>query len=167
MKVFNIIKKVILVLSFIFSGVAFVLGGIVLDQYDIAFSAALLSFVIVGFTGFFLISAKNQIASKVGLGISTGFMLVLFYLSIASIERSVSAIMGLVAVILYVIYFLVAFIGYLAIGGSGDNDPETDPKIKKLLGWKKLQEEGIITSEEFEEKRLEILNIKQKANDKK
>lgn len=94
-------------------------------------------------------------------------MLVLFYFSVAGIESSVSAIMGLVAVILYVIYFLVTLIGYLAIGGNGDNDPETDPKIKKLLGWKKLQEEGMITPEEFEEKRLEILNIKQKVNDKK
>ena len=166
MKIFNIITKVILVLAFVFAGVACVLGGITLETADVAFGTALMSYVIVAFVGFFLFCSKNQTARRIGLGLTTGFMVVLFYLSLAGIETSTGAIMGLVSVILYVIYFLVALIGLLAIGGEGDNDPETDPKIKKILGWKKLQEEGIISSEEFEEKRQEILCLK-KNNIKK
>lgn len=160
MKIFNIIKKVILVLAFVFTGVAFVLGGITLNQIDVTFSSALVAYVIIGFVGFFLMNAKNEIAKKVGLGITTGFMVILFYLSLVAISNSTAAIMGLVSVVLYVVYFLIALIGRIAIGSDNDNDPETDPKIKKILGWKKLQEEGIISAEEFEEKRQEILCLK-------
>ena len=166
MKVFNVIRKIVLVLSFVFAGVAFVLGAITLDQAAVAFSTALLGFILIGFVGFFLICSKNQIANRLGLGISTGFMVVLLYLSISALEASSSAILGLVAVILYALYFLVTLIGYLAMGDKGDNDPDNDPRVKKLLGWKNLKEKGIITLEEFEEKRQEILGIKKAANKK-
>ncbi len=163
MKIFNIIKQVILILSFVFAGLSFVLGGITLDPESVTFSVALISFMFFGFIGFFLFNSSNDVARKIGLGLTTGFMVVEFYFSVSSISATnTSAYIGLISVILYVVYFLVTFIGFIALGSNQTDDPETDPKIKKILGGKKLQENGIISAQEYKEKRQMILGIKPK-----
>ncbi|GEM_PF-4834752 len=167
MKIFYIIKKVILVLAFVLASFAFILGGITLASSDTAFSVAMISFILFGFIGFMLFDSKNDIARRIGLGLTTAFMLIQLYLAIMSIGTSTSAIFALVSVILYAVYFLIAFIGFIALGSQKTDDPETDPRVKKILGWKNLQKEGIISAEEFEAKRLEILGIKAKDQIKK
>ena len=167
MKILDIIKKIVLILSFVVCAVAFVFGAITLDQNDAVFSTGLISFIVLGMVGILLFFSKNEIAKKIGIGISTGVMLIQLYFAIGLIDSgSVAAILGLVSVVLYAIYFLIALIGTLALGNGSCEDPETDPRIKKILGWKKLQNEGIISAEEFEEKRQEILGFKSKNNKK-
>lgn len=167
MRIFNITKKTILILSFVFFGVAFFVGGVTLKSSDMAISTVLLSYVVGAFVGFFLSFSGNNVAKRIGYGLTTGTMLIELFISVSAIETdSVAAILGLVSVIFYVVYFLVALVGFLAIGGSEGDDPETDPKIKKITGWKKLLENGIISEEEFEAKRQAILGFKGK-NEKK
>lgn len=157
MKIFNIVKKIILILSFVFGIFSFVYSSFTLDGFDQTVSTLLISFIVLAFVGFFLFFAENKIAKKIGQGIVTGYMVILLYGSITYIEKSVAAIFGLTSAILYAIYYLVCLIGYLALGSEGDNNPNNDIRIKKILGWKELQNQGIITAEEFEAKREEIL----------
>ena len=162
MKVFNIVKKIILILSFVFGIISFIYGSITLDAFDQTFSTLLVSFVILACVGFFLFFIENKIARRIGQGIVTGYMAILLWGSITYIGKSVAPIFGLTSVILYAIYFLICLIGYLALGNEGDNNPNNDIRIKKILGWKELQNQGIITAEEFETKREEILYGKNK-----
>lgn len=168
MKIFNVVKKIILILSFVFGIISFIYGSISLDASDQTVSGLLISFVIFACIGFFLFFIENNIAKKIGQGIVTGYMVILLWVSIAYVRYSVAPIFGLTSVILYVIYFLICLIGYLALGNEGDNNPNNDLRIKKILDWKELQNQGIITAEEFEAKREEILygknkNIKKKS----
>lgn len=167
MKVFNVIKKIILFLSFVLLGVCFVLAGITLEPRDAAVSTGLLMFVIPAFVGFFLFGSENKTANKIGMGLTTAAMLIELFFSLTYLENCTAAIMGLCSVVLYVIYFIVVFVGYLAMGEKTNNDPEKDPRIVKILGWKKLKEEGIISEEEFEEKRVAILGLNKKKDDTK
>lgn len=166
MKVFNVIKKIILILSFVLLGVCFVFAGITLDSHDAALSTGLLMFIVPAFIGFFLFGSENKIANKIGMGLTTAAMLIELFLVLTSLNNSTAAIFGLFSVVLYAIYFIVVFVGYLAMGDKADNDPEKDPRITKILGWKKLKEEGIISEEEFEEKRVAILGLKKKDSNK-
>lgn len=166
MKVFNVIKKIILILSFVLLGVCFVLAGITLNSTDAAISTGLLMFVVPAFVGFFLFGSENKIANKIGMGLTTAAMLIELFFALTSLGNSTAAIFGLFSVVLYAIYFIVVFVGYLAMGDKADNDPEKDPRITKILGWKKLKEEGIISEEEFEEKRVAILGLKKKDGNK-
>ena len=166
MKIFNVIKKTILILSCVLLGVCFVLAGITLDPNDTAISTGLLMFVVPAFIGFFLFGSENKIANRIGMGLTTAAMLIQLFFALTKLENSTAAIIGLWSVVLYAIYFMVVFVGYLAMGDKADNDPEKDPRITKILGWKKLLEEGIISEEEFEEKRIAILGLKKK-DDKK
>ena len=166
MKVFNVIKKIILILSFVLLGVCFVLAGITLDSSDAAISNGLLMFVVPAFISFFLFGSENKIANKIGMGLTTAAMLIQLFFALTKLDNSTAAIIGLCSVILYAIYFIVVFVGYLAMGDKADNDPSKDPRISKILGWKKLKEEGIISEEEFEEKRIAILGLKKKDDNK-
>ena len=166
MKIFNVIKKTILILSCVLLCVCFVLGGITLDQNDAAISTGLLMFVVPAFIGFFLFSSENKIANRIGMGLTTAAMLIQLFFALTKLENSTAAIIGSCSVVLYAIYFIVVFVGYLAMGDKADNDPEKDPRIRKILGWRKLQKEGIISEEEFEEKRIAILGLKKKDDNK-
>lgn len=157
MKIFNIVKKIILILSFVFGIFSFIYSSFTLDSFDQNVSTLLVSFIVLACVGFFLFFTENKIAKKIGQGMVTGYMAILLFCSITYIDKSVATIFGLTSVILYAIYFLVCLIGYLALGGDGDNNPNNDIRIKKILGWKELQNQGIITAEEFEAKREEIL----------
>ena len=158
MKVFNIIRNILVVLSFVSAGVAFLIGGITLDPADVAFSSAALSFIVVVSVGFFLFFTTNNITKKIGLGLSTACMLGLAYYALKTLgEAPTSSIVSLVAVILYVLYFGVNLLGYLILGNNCENEPDKDPKIKAVLKWRKMVEEGIISKEEFEATRQEVL----------
>lgn len=162
MKIFNVVKKIILILSFAFGIISFIYGSITFDAIDQTFSGLLISFVIFACIGFFLFFIENNIAKKIGQGIVTGYMVILLWGSITYVGYSVAATFGLTSVILYAIYFLICLIGYLALGNEGDNNPNNDLRIKKILDWKELQNQGIITAEEFQAKREEILYGKNK-----
>lgn len=162
MKVYRIIERVVLILSFVFFGVACLLGAITLEMADVEISKQVLTIAMSGFAfvGFFLFNSKNEVAKKVGFGLTTGGMVYLASVSISSLEVSTVSVVGLVGIILFVIYLMLKLIEKII---SKDVDvvyPEQDKKIQAVLAWKKLLEEGIISKEEFEKKRVEILKLK-------
>lgn len=159
MKIFKIIKSIFLYLSFVLAGVTFVLGSITLNATDAAISATCINFVLLGFVGFFMFNAKNSIVKRIGVGLTTGFMVVILYASIAAIAYSAAAILGVAAVSVYALYFILLLIEYIAYNKSVENDPQKNPKIQKIIEWKKLLDEGIISKEEFEKQRQAILNL--------
>ena len=95
MKVFNVIKKNILILSFVLLGVCFVFAGITLDSNDAAISTGLLMFIVPAFIGFFLFGSENKIANKIGMGLTTAAMLIELFLVLTSLNNSTAAIFGL------------------------------------------------------------------------
>ena len=54
---------------------------------------------------------------------------------------------------MYGIYYLI-----LKLTTSEGVDPDMNSKIQLLLKWKDLEKQGIITEEEYLEKKAEILN---------
>lgn len=162
MKVYRIIEQVVLILSFVFFGLTCLLGAITLEMGDVYISKEVLTIAMSGFAfvGFFLFNNKNEVAKKVGFGLTTGGMIYLAYISISLLSDSTPSIIGLVGLILFVIYLMLKLIEKII---SKDVDvvyPEQDKKIQAVLAWKKLLEEGIISKEEFEKKRVEILKLK-------
>lgn len=162
MKVYRIIERVVLILSFVFFGLTCLLGAITLEMADVQISKEVLAIAMSGFAfvGFFLFNSKNEVAKKVGFGLTTGGMIYLAYNSISLLSDSTASVIGLVGIILFVIYLMLKLIEKII---SKDVDvvyPEQDKKIQAVLAWKKLLEEGIISKEEFEKKRVEILKLK-------
>lgn len=162
MKVYRIIERVILILSFVLFGTTCLIGAITLEMIEVAVSSVILPIALSGFTfvGFFLFNSKNEIAKRVGLGLTTGGMVFLASTAITYLETSTAAVIGLVSIILFVIYLMLKLIESIIAKDVDALSPEQDKKIQAVLEWKKLLEEGIISKEEFEKKRIEILKLK-------
>lgn len=154
-----------LLLCFLLFGVVCVLGGITLDETDLLLSSAVASSTVAafGFVGFFLFTCKNDIARKVGYGLTTGAMIILLVCILPLIGQSSSPIVvvGLISFVFFGIYLLLKLIEQFMNKDFGPmNSQETYSRIQVILEWKKLLDDGIITKEEFEQKRIETLKIK-------
>lgn len=134
--------------------------------------------------GAFLMFAKNDAARKVGNGLTvvafvTGLVCALITLltiseandevgsstAIPQYESGVSigAIFVIVAVVFLLLRYAFLLVDYLVNRNSaGAENPNEDIRIVRIREWKQLMEEGIITEEEYEEKRVQLLGLKPK-----
>lgn len=123
----------------------------------------LLIFLLVGA---FLRENKGPVASKVGEGFVLAAILsmfgaaapVLFFNEYAGL----TVILAFVAAILYAVDGIVRFIIFIVKivkPQAGQENPDDDARIQNVLKWKKLADDGIITKEEFEEKRVKLLGL--------
>lgn len=177
MKVLKILKTVFLACSAVLFIFSFVLCG-AMAAYPVAYPAeasyftilsALISVCVWALVGIFLLSATNGIAQKVGHGLTISAYSVGLTVSLFSIRFSSCAIITLVSVILLAFYYLCILIfAIIKRSFPTECEVEEDVRIKRIREWKKVMEEGIITPEEYEEKRCKILGIKtEQKNDKK
>lgn len=163
MKAYNIIKNSLLVLSVLFLAISGVAGGAIYNADSGVIATVVTGQIGLALVGLFLSYTQNDISKKIGYALLTASFVVCLIAFMYAKSSTASSLM-LVSVIIYALYYVVTFIGFLASRGKGTvDDPDNDPRIIKLKKWQSLKEEGLITAEEFEEKRQEILGIKKSA----
>lgn len=177
MKVYNIIKQAILILSVVLLAVSGIIGSaesvgtetVVEGTTPVSAVGAVVATLVVtwigcALIGLFLLYTKNDVARKLGYAFITTAFTVCMISLLAQTFKGTAIVLMLVAIVLYALYYIVWFVGSLAIKGRGGNveDPDDDPRIQKLKKWKALEQDGMITSAEFEEKRVEILGLTKK-----
>ncbi|MGM9873374.1 MAG: SHOCT domain-containing protein [Bacilli bacterium] len=180
MKVFKIIEKIFVWIATFLAILSIALSKFVDETagYSGIFTAYQ-SFFLLGsgvgimllLVGVLLRDLKNEVASKVGQGLTvTTFACLLGGALSVMNQGSLSAMLALAAGILffatYLLYGIIACVYFKKYKSSGSDDPDNDRDIQNILKWKKLVAEGIISEEEFEEKRRAILKIKEQTENK-
>lgn len=188
MKALKIIEKVLFILAVVFTAIGLVLvltfeGNNV--NVTIACVEKLFPFGFGGATTFLLLGAmlkynENKLASTVGKALVLITECVLFGIALyvtsndtaqASSESSSNGVATLLFIgsIIYFVSLGASLIIYvcLRVKPQKSNNPEDDPVISQVIMWKNLEERGIITKEEFEKKRVEILGLNNEQKDSK
>lgn len=167
-KAFKIVSTVMLIIAMVAFGVSIVLPGMIGDKSELAFfslimvNAGIVVFVMVGA---FLTMSKNNTANKVGHGLLIAGFIIGFADALMSIEEGCSCIVMVVAVgFLALHYIFELVVSILNKGSKTITNPDEDARIIQIKAWKQLMEEGIISAEEYEEKRIAILDIKPKTD---
>lgn len=183
-KVLNWISVVALWVSAALFAVSVILPSLSEEAIDASYSVVVLAsylIVILGIVGAVLIFAKNDTAKKIGhglyvaalvlsLGIALNFIGAESMSTVATDEEtvtSIAAVFVMIAAILAAVYYVLQLvILILGKGAKEGESPLTDTRIVRVKEWKQLMDEGIITKEEFEEKRVAILGLnKDKAKE--
>lgn len=168
MKTFKILRQIFQILAVAMFVLSIVMCGIDNTTENTAFLTTLTlygSVVIFAVVGAFLTSAPSDIARRIGHGLlipsfAVGLTVALLYLD------GTAAIVMLVAAILLALYYLWALvIRILQKNGSQVDSPYEDIRIVRVKEWKQIMEEGIISPEEYEEKRCQLLGLKSKNDD--
>lgn len=176
MKGLKLIEKVTFVAATILTVLALTLfsmidevmpvAGIVLPYFVSGVGLA----VVILLVGSVLHFVKHRPTSLVGDALVLSVNAVVFGVVLAALvsisgKVDISVIIALVGVIVYLASNLVRFIIFIVnkvnnVGGA--DDPEKDPAIQNVLKWKALKEDGIISEEEFETKRVKLLHLEKK-----
>ena len=186
MKVLKIIERVLFVLAIVVGGAAIGLSYMFdegaaqpVQGMATAFTAAFpigfgLALVIL-LVGALLVYAPNKVASFIGEGFVAAIMVLMFSFAIVFLGKEpvgFSALLALVAPLLYALAELLRFVAYIVklvvpSYAAESNNPDNDIRIQNVIKWKNLMEQGIITEEEYSEKRAEILKLRKEQNAKK
>lgn len=131
----------------------------------IALATSTVGLLVVGLT---LSFTKNDISKKIGLGfmlsgIGLNAVTAVNTLVVSGENTPYFIYVSLVGIILFAASFVFLAFAYVDKKSTSD-DPDQDPAIQKLIKWKKLLEEGVITQDEFTEKRNLLLGIKKDNN---
>lgn len=161
MKAYTIIKNALLILAVTILCLAGLLGSTSTESAGLAASVIVVAIIPNAVLGLFLVYTKNDISKKIGYALLTAAF-VLGLIECVPLDSHISVILVLVSVALYAVYFIVWGVALLATRGRTNTDPDADPKITLLKKWKELLDEGMISKEEYEEKRIAILGLKKK-----
>lgn len=186
MKIFKIVSSITLIASVVLYALGILLTGVITEVESEAFfilieaNILILAFAIVGV---FLMFAKNDAARKLGNGLTVVGMFVGAVLSLGyiialdeaaeeiaesavetEINTPIGAILIIIAAIVLLLHYALILVDYLLNKTDGTN-PSNDKKIARIREWKQLKDEGFITEEEYEEKRVMILGIEPKADE--
>lgn len=189
-KILTIVSKVVLALAVVAFALSMIIPGITKDTLDASYFLlvfANISVIICATVGSILTSANSDTARRIGHGMLiaafvAGLSIALMFIgkeegsatlspfaAAADAEEktvsSTSAILMIVASALLAVYYIFQFVVLILNKASKEaGSPYEDSKIIRVKEWKQLLDEGIITKEEYEEKRVAILGIKQKAD---
>lgn len=166
MKVIKVLSRIMQIAAAVMFTASVVLCAITNDGADIIFMNLILSqagLVLCAVVGAFLSFSNNEIAKKVGYGMSLTAYIIGLTLSLINLDNSAGAIVMLIAAIFIALHYVFKLVAFLMNRGSAEIiSPNEDIRIIRIKEWKQILEAGIITSEEFEEKREQILGIKNK-----
>ncbi len=165
MKVFKILKTVFQSAAAGLFLLSVVLCGVMAEEPAEAAYFTMISAIIGvcawALVGIFLISAANGTAQKIGHGLTVSAYAVGLTVALLNIEFSTCAVIMLIAVIMLALYYLCTLVmEIMKRSFPCEEDPNEDVRIVRIREWKKIMEEGIISAEEYEKKRCEILGIK-------
>lgn len=165
MKAFKIVKLIMQICS-----LALFLASLLVCSIDVeargnaTFMTMMASFIGV-FTlasvGVFLLNAPANTPQLVGHGLTVSSYTIGLTAAVLYLDNSTAAIVMLVAVILLALYYLFALIvRIMQKSCSHAESPNDDIRIVRVKEWKQIMEEGIISPEEYEAKRCQLLGIK-------
>lgn len=173
-KSFVLVSTIVFALSFFLpafittSTFHFVLTGVGATSYFI------LIIPIIAIVGLFLIIWYKKL-KMVGYALVLGSIVSIFALLLATflnytysgsvIGIGVGFIFVIVSFVLFLIACLFAWVAYL-LNGEYQNTLDLDSKIEKVKSYKELEKDGIITKEEYEAKKIEILGLKKEKTTK-
>ena len=176
MKKFRLVSNIMTIVAISLFMLSIVLSAISTSLMDAALLALIevnLILIACAGIGVFLMFAKNETARKLGNGMTVvGFLtgLVCALGIVAAIgeedDISIGAIVLIVSFVVFVLHYAFLLVDYLLNRNSANLDPNDDIRIVRVREWKALLEEGIISEEEYEEKRIQLLGIKSKDNKK-
>lgn len=175
-KVFKILSKTLLVIAVALFAASFIIPGLSDNQSDqtylllIVANACILVFAV---TGAILIESGNDTVRRIGHGLTVSSFLLGLTFAIPNLSsqvtidstiynvKSTAAIIMIVAnAILVLSYLFRLIILILNKNGVAEADsPSEDSRVLRIREWKQILDEGIITEEEFEEKRCKILGL--------
>jgi len=125
--------------------------------------------LVVLLVGAFLRENKGPVASKVGEGFVLAAVLMMFGVAAPVLffteTAGLTIVLAFVAAILYAVDAIIRFIIFIVKivrPELAENNPDVDERIQNVLKWKQLADDGIISKEEFEEKRVKILGLDKK-----
>ncbi len=169
MKPFKIVKLILQICSITLFLGSFLVGGIDTESADNAafinlLLASLSGIFVFAAVGTFLLNAPADAAKRIGHGLTISSYVLGLGVAFSYLENASAAIMMLVAAILLLLYYLCALIvKIMQKSFSEAESPNDDIRIVRVKEWKRIMEDGIISREEYEAKRCQILGIKPKA----
>ena len=177
MKVLRIVERIVFLVAVVL-GVAALGFSLMLDEQAaepaVGMASSVLPIFVLGsgsllvllLVGAFLRYSKNDAAWRVGEGLLIVSFVTLLGVALATLAVSdmpgLTVILALVAGIIYAADAIVRFIIFIVRivrPECASQNPDTDERIQNVLKWKKLADDGIITKEEYEEKRVKILGL--------
>lgn len=185
-KVLNWVSVVALWVSAALFGVSVILPSLSEEAIEASYSVVVLAsylVVVLGIVGAVMIFAKNDTAKKIGHGLYIAALVLSLGIALRFIGvedgastdlteveetvTSIAAVFVMIAAILAAVYYVLQLVILILSKGAKDGEsPLTDSRIIRVKEWKQLMGEGIITKEEFEEKRVAILGLnKDKAKE--
>lgn len=171
MKILKIVSKLALVASAILIAISLIVAATSEYLLDAVFYTLFHTEIlaVIGFSiGVFLMFTKNDITKKIGYGLTA--VLMLFALINGTVVAkeldhdlsSAAPFLAIIAAIVYMVYYVLEFIVFILDKKHETFNPNDDSRIQLIKEWKALMDEGIITSEEFQEKRNQILGLDSK-----
>lgn len=168
MKPFKIVKLIMQICSLTLFLASLIVCAADVSEQNTAFIALMTGFVgVLAFAavGIFLLNASANTPRLVGHGLVLSSYTVGLTAAIMCLENSSAAIVMLIAVIFLALYYLFSLIVKVIQKNSAPvENPDEDLRIAHIREWKKIMEEGIISPEEYETKRCQLLGIKSQAN---
>lgn len=174
MKVLKRIERIVFIVAVAVAVAAFALSFVIDKNPAESMAVGMNTPFVIGFgfaVIFLLVGAmlrynKNETLARIADAFLITIFVSIFSCCIFLILNNSTAttpLLGLVSAILYAVSSLLRFIIYLygvikPVQGE-DFDPDNDKKIQLIIKWKGLLDKGVITKEEFEAKRVEILNL--------
>lgn len=152
-KYFKLISNVLLYLAMAMFLITLFVGGIINDRSESEFLALLIVIpmeIFAAIIGVLLINTKNEIVHRIGHGLTISSFAIGFMCGLMEARDSVSAVLMIVAGSLLILYYVFLLIEYVV------NKQEKN-LITQAVEWKKLYDDGLITREEYETKRSEML----------
>ena len=179
MKAFKITSKILLIVAAVLFVASLILPATSTEnELDSAYMVLVqLNSIIIASAGvgIFLMFAKNDTAKKIGNGLTVAAFVAGMFCAVSimtamgemakeeladPVKVPVGAVLMIVAAVLLVAHYAFAIASYIVSKNGANVNPAEDARIKCVKEWKQLETEGIITKEEFEEKRVQILGLK-------
>ncbi len=163
MKTFKILSKICRATAAALFAGSVLICAIVNDEKELAFMAVVIGLLTSATVGVFMTACKNDAVKKIGHGFAIAAYTIGLAYALPNLEDSVGALFTLFAFVALVAYYLCLLVIVIMNRGIPDSiDPREDVRIIRVKEWKQILDEGIITEEEYEEKRSQILGIKSK-----
>ena len=181
MKVLKLIERILFIVAVALASFAITLS-MFLDELNTGGAAPGIATALQGLVGAgivlfllllgaFLRYNKGPVASKLGDAFALASILLIFgscFAYFAADAGGTTLLFGFVAGIVYAASAIVRLIIYVVKVAkpemaSDSLDPDNDRKVQLIIKWKALLDKGVITQEEFDAKRLEILGIEKPA----
>ncbi len=164
MKLFKILRSTFLVLAMILFLASLVVCGVNVEG-DALFFATISAYVglyALATVGVFLMTSANDTAKRVGHALAISSFTIGLAISLMFVTSySVAAVIMLISVVLMALQYLCMFVLAVMKKHSPDatENPNEDIRVIRVREWKHIMEEGIISAEEYEQKRTQILGI--------